>query len=93
MSVPDIDAMAAAADRPFRRREFAGHAFTYVVVNALIVALWAAPDGGTFWPMWVLIGWGAVLAVDAWRTFASSDVKARPAAHARPASRVEAIQS
>lgn len=91
MSTLDIDAMAAADDRPFRRRAFAGHAFAFVVVNALVVAFWAAAGDDGFWPMWVLAAWGAVLAVDAWRTFRPSDVKALPAAPARPAQASEAI--
>jgi hypothetical protein len=41
------------------KRDFATHVVTYVVINALIVAVWAfAAGGGFFWPMFPMAGWG-----------------------------------
>jgi hypothetical protein len=41
------------------KRDFAGHVVTYVVINALIVGVWAfAAGGGFFWPMFPMAGWG-----------------------------------
>jgi Domain of unknown function (DUF1707)/2TM domain len=34
------------------------HVAAYVVVNVLLVAVWAATGAGYFWPIWPLLGWG-----------------------------------
>jgi hypothetical protein len=75
VSTSDIDAMAAEADRPFRHREFAGHAFAFVVVNAFLFALWGPGTDAGLWPVWVAAGWAVLLALDAWRAFAPSDAE------------------
>ena len=54
----DEDLRAAALKRIQEKREFLYHALTYVVVNALIVAVWAFADGGFFWPIFPILGWG-----------------------------------
>jgi class 3 adenylate cyclase len=41
------------------------HATVYVVVNVLLIAVWAAAGGGDFWPIWVLLGWGIGLGAHA----------------------------
>jgi hypothetical protein len=42
----------------------------YVLVNSLLVVIWAVTNEGTyFWPMWPLLGWGIGLAMHAWDTF------------------------
>ncbi len=52
------------------RREFWQHVGVYVLVNALLVVVWAVTsDGGYFWPMWPLLGWGIGLVLHAWETF------------------------
>jgi Domain of unknown function (DUF1707)/2TM domain len=46
--------------RPRReaRAEFAEHLRTYVLVMALLVAIWALTGMGYFWPVWPALGWG-----------------------------------
>jgi class 3 adenylate cyclase len=34
------------------------HATVYLLVNVLLVAIWAASGGGYFWPIWPILGWG-----------------------------------
>ena len=34
------------------------HLAVYVVVNVMLVAIWAASGGGYFWPVWPILGWG-----------------------------------
>jgi class 3 adenylate cyclase len=34
------------------------HATIYVVVNLMLIAIWAASGGGYFWPIWPILGWG-----------------------------------
>ena len=60
----------AAVKRLKAKREFWQHVVIYVLVNALLVAVWAVTnDGSHFWPMWPLLGWGIGLAMHAWDTF------------------------
>jgi signal transduction histidine kinase len=57
-----LDAPPTAS--PERRRRFVmDHAAVFAVVNGLLVAIWAVTGAGYFWPIWPLLGWGAVLAL------------------------------
>jgi 2TM domain len=38
----------------------------YIVINAFLIGIWAFDGGGSFWPGWVLAGWGVMLVLDAW---------------------------
>ena len=51
------------------RREFTSHLIVYVVVNAMLVALWAISTGGYFWPIWPLLGWGVGLVLHGWTVY------------------------
>jgi hypothetical protein len=51
-------------------RDFVGHAQVYVLVNALLVAIWAVTSfGNYFWPMWPMLGWGLGLGLHAVGTY------------------------
>ncbi len=66
----DVDAEREAARRRVQgRRDFSSHLAAYVVINAFLVAIWAATGGGYFWPAWVLGTWGAGLVMHAWDAF------------------------
>jgi len=59
-----------AVKRLKEKREFWQHVAIYVLVNALLVAVWAVTNNGShFWPMWPLLGWGIGLGFHAWETF------------------------
>jgi class 3 adenylate cyclase len=34
------------------------HLIVYLVVNAMLIGIWAASGGGYFWPVWPIMGWG-----------------------------------
>ena len=51
------------------RTAFVIHARTYVVINAFLIAIWAL-TGGPFWPIWVILGWGVAVVLQAMATFA-----------------------
>lgn len=59
----------AARKRLEKRRDFTTHVVAYVVVNAMLVGIWALTGGGYFWPIWVLLGWGVGLVLNAWDVF------------------------
>jgi hypothetical protein len=66
----DTDLRKAAIARLEAKREFWGHLFVYLAVNALLVVVWATThDGGYFWPIWPIAGWGIGLLVHAFETF------------------------
>ena len=41
------------------------HVAIYVVVNLMLVEVWAASGGGYFWPIWPMLGWGTGVACHA----------------------------
>ena len=47
------------------RQSFRLHLALYVLVNALLVGIWAASASETFWPVWSILGWGFLLAAHA----------------------------
>ena len=60
----------AAIKRIKSKREFWTHLATYVIVNTALVVIWAlSSDGGYFWPIWSIFGWGIGIAFHAYNTF------------------------
>ncbi len=55
-------------------RAFKTSLVTYVVVNAFMVAIWALGDRGSFWPIWIILGWGIGLVLHAWRTYGQKPI-------------------
>ena len=80
---PELEALLrdlpAPVPAPARRRldrgerELRQHAASYVVVNLMLIGIWAATGAGYFWPIWPLLGWGAGLALHAWQVRLSRD--------------------
>jgi hypothetical protein len=62
-----------ARNRAIRKRKFRGDLVTYVVINALLVGIWAVTGFGYFWPGWILAIWGAFLILSAWGIFVRND--------------------
>lgn len=63
------EARKAALKRLKDKRDFKSHAATYLVVNTLLVVIWAVSGGGYFWPIWPIAGWGVGLALNAWTAY------------------------
>lgn len=63
----DIRRMAKA------RVAFRQHVVTYMVVNVFLIAVWwfdIGRDGrGSYWPIWVHLGWGMGLAFNWWGVY------------------------
>ena len=85
---PELEALLrdlpAPVPAPARRRlgrgerELRQHAASYVVVNLMLIGIWAATGAGYFWPVWPLLGWGAGLALHAWQVRLGRDDDADP---------------
>jgi hypothetical protein len=54
------------------RRDFTELLRSYLMVMALLVAIWALTGAGYFWPVWPMLGWGIGVASHA------SAVRGRP---------------
>jgi hypothetical protein len=59
----------AAVKRVKEKRDFRNHVGVYLIVNALLIVIWAASGAGYFWPIWPLAGWGVGLAFNAWAVY------------------------
>jgi hypothetical protein len=55
-----------------KKRDFRGHLLTYILVNAMLVVIWAVTSSGFFWPIFPMLGWGIGVSLHAW------DVYGRP---------------
>jgi signal transduction histidine kinase len=51
-----------------RRRALAAHAIAALGVSAVVVLIWGLTTRGYFWPMWVMLPAGLLLAVHGWIT-------------------------
>jgi class 3 adenylate cyclase len=60
------------------------HATVYVLVNVMLIAIWAASGGGYFWPIWPLLGWGIGLGCHAAPLLAGVGTRRMPQGLARP---------
>ena len=52
-----------------KKRDFATHVVVYVLVNAFLVAIWAATGADFFWPIFPILGWGIGLGANAWDVY------------------------
>ena len=53
-----------------KRRDFFGHFLIYALVNASLVVIWAVTGGhGFFWPIFLIVGWGIGVVMNAWDVF------------------------
>jgi hypothetical protein len=69
------EALRELAARNLRKkRDFKTHAFIYVLVNAMLIAIWAFSGGGQFWPIFPILGWGIGLAANAWDVYFRRDI-------------------
>jgi hypothetical protein len=59
-----------ALERVRKRRDFWPHLLVYVMVNALLVAVWVLTGADTFfWPIFPIAGWGIGIVMHAWDAF------------------------
>lgn len=59
-----------AVERLEARTAFWSHLTAYVLINAMLIIAWSVvADGGLFWPIFPLFGWGIGLFFHAIETF------------------------
>jgi hypothetical protein len=70
MSAPHDELREMAVARLKKRRDLAGHALVFVLVNGFLITIWAlATPGVFFWPVFPIAGWGIGLVMHAWDVF------------------------
>jgi hypothetical protein len=60
----------AAVQQLKKRRDFRGHLLVYVLVNSVLVMIWAVTNvHGFFWPVFPIAGWGIGVVMNAWDVY------------------------
>ena len=63
-----------AIKRIKKRRDFYGHLMIYTLVNTFLVVIWLVTgDGGFFWPIFPMVGWGIGVVMNAWDVYFVND--------------------
>ena len=64
------DERRESAIRKLKEKQgFRGHLAVYVLVNTMLIVIWAATGAGFFWPIWPIAGWGIGLALNAYGVY------------------------
>jgi len=60
------DLRQLAIRRIKKKSDFKAHLLAFVLVNSVIVAIWAVTGSGFFWPIFPMLGWGIGVIMNAW---------------------------
>jgi hypothetical protein len=59
-----------AIKRLKKRRDFVGHLLVYVMVNGIVVTIWAMTNlHGFFWPIFPILIWGIGVVMNGWDVY------------------------
>jgi hypothetical protein len=59
-----------AIKRLKKRRDFVGHLLVYVMVNGIVVTIWAMTTShGFFWPIFPILIWGVGVVMNGWDVY------------------------
>jgi hypothetical protein len=73
-AAPESAARDLAVGRLKKQRDFRGHLLAYLLVNTILVVIWATTSHGFFWPAFVIIPWGLGVAMNAWEAYGRPDL-------------------
>ncbi|MBI1418244.1 MAG: hypothetical protein GC146_13570 [Limimaricola sp.] len=65
----EADERLAARKRLEAKRGFSIHLVVYLLVNLLLVVIWAMGGRGSFWPAYAMAGWGIGVAIHGWAVY------------------------
>jgi hypothetical protein len=65
----DDELREAALRSVKKKQDFRGHLIVYVLVNAMLVGIWAVTGADFFWPIFPILGWGIGVAMNAWDVY------------------------
>ncbi|CAA9505270.1 MAG: hypothetical protein AVDCRST_MAG30-2162 [uncultured Solirubrobacteraceae bacterium] len=84
-TAPAATVAVATPEEEELRDEFRSHLTTYVLVQLLLVGIWAASGAGYFWPIFPMLGWGVGVAIEYAGTRATARRLRAAAPEERPA--------
>jgi uncharacterized ion transporter superfamily protein YfcC len=67
--VTDEELRKEAKQRVTKRRDLGTHLVVFIVVNTMIVGMWALTGSGYFWPGWIIALWGVGLIMNVWDVY------------------------
>ena len=56
-----------AISRLSRKRAYRHQVINYLLVNALLIVVWALTGFVSFWPIYPIFGWGVALLIQGWK--------------------------
>ena len=68
-AAPEQLARGQAVRRLKNQHDFRGHLLAYLLVNTVLVVIWATTSAGFFWPAFVITPWGIAVAMNAWEAY------------------------
>jgi 2TM domain len=80
-ATPEQAARDQAVKRLKKQRDFRGHLLAYLLVNTLLVVIWATTSHGVFWPAFVIAPWGIAVAMNAWEAYGRKDLSEEAIQH------------
>ena len=69
----ESDLRSRAVGRLRKKAEFRTHLMIYVLVNGMLVLIWAMTGANFFWPVFPLAGWGIGLVAHAMETYRNEE--------------------
>lgn len=73
--MPDDDDLREQAKQHLEaRRDFGMHVAGAIVLNVVLIGIWALTGAGYFWPMWVILGTVLGLGGEAWNIYGRRDI-------------------
>ena len=69
------DLRAEAVQRLKKRQDFRAHLLVYMLVNALILTIWALTGAGFPWPLIVMGFWGVGLIMNAYDVYGREPIR------------------
>jgi hypothetical protein len=67
--VPEQQRREKAIKRIQDTNAFKAHLVAYLIINALFVVIWAITGAGFFWPICVMLAWGAGVAIHGYSVY------------------------
>jgi hypothetical protein len=65
----ETDVREQALARLKKKSEFKAHVVVYVLVNAMLLTIWAMTGRHFFWPIFPIAGWGIGVVMNAWDVY------------------------